>query len=551
MYLDKFEKFGIKQFLNDIFKGASPNAYIVHSQATQPKEFLATCSQLDKLFEEEININEQQNNEGFIGFQTGKGQKIHIDSKKVEKALNFFDEKDLKIDDEVVFFEKDKTNENTNTETFLGFKTANGGKIAIDDKCLKKAESIFDFENDKENIIMNKPKDLPEFSEIKKPLLKNKEKKKERILLPSIKNTSLENEKTNTFNFEGFNGFQTAKGNQIIIDNSKIKEAEKIFLDSDDKTDKIKNNEKKFFEDKIDKKPINTIESVSKKNDRNNLMIQNTGNNKKMNELTHHNNENKKKNVQNANDSSFIKGKFIKSTEKPLFLDFKNKKFKPSKQKDSPEKYKNISASTTSFINVSKNQKNLVKSTEKFNLINPISKRILSEKSEKLYSGNINHEHFIRKGISTKKGIKRDFSNFKNASFSEKPLELKLNFNHNFTNKANEESKNKKEPNQIFNLQAKYLKTVLDKNTIKVQLKDLSIVPDQNANHSFEINETTAINHTFICECMNFSQNSCEKCLCNGKLILTTDFFQKHLQEKFPKIQISEVYTLFKLFKKK
>jgi len=419
----------------------------------------------EPIFSNNIKNNDRKNeNNGFSGFQTGKGGVLNIKEQNLKKAELLLSEEKEYLKPKIL-----KTNEKKPEfkekvqidQGFQGFKTAKGQIIDIDDKRLEIIEkSLFSEENEE------KPR-------------KNIEK--------ITKN-------------EVFSGFQTAKGNSILVDEKNMKEAEILLEEKSEKTEK---NQKKS--DIFDKKPEKSLHQkvIPKENEKKPDIFE-----KKL-------------------ETPLFPKKNGKITEKIRFLDFKNKKTSPKKQE-----------------NLQKQRKTLAKSSERLKISRPTSKM--------LYTGDRSHKNLSFFDKVSNKPLKSKEKELKKQKRNIEEFETEqeiMSFSRKKTNAFRKEldfNNFQKSPNLIFSLQAKNLINNIISVKKTVKLNDLMVVKIENANRNFEINENQAGSYNFICDCVTFSQSSNEKCLCNGKLIITNEFFFRFLNEKFPKIAMSEVKKISK-----
>ena len=753
MYIEKFEKFGLQQFLEDIFSSQKSSKSIKKSQDHQSDDFVS-FTQVDNLIEE--TMRKSPENPEFQGFLTGKGQKLQIDSSKLENASKLFEKddstliepssfisikainsqnnakihekmseptcissfqtikhdnsKNLKKMSEPTVFSRIKTNFNENPvlknnkdfsdddknfvpainkqninefSSFAGFQTAKGNQIKINDKKLKDAEKMLFLEDEEEFTFFpgkfnaEEPSDFKNFQPNN---VQNHEKKSNFKVFQTFKDNQVLNDndekKPKHIEQPDFKGFQTAKGNIIIIDEIKLKDAEKLltFNDKNEKFSLIQENNKKpskfinspsnlakvkekfSFEGfqtakgnlmTVNMKNIQEAEILLKDNefsskDKNekhiktsenvkNPLILNSpafifdkqkgkttpsfegfqtgnGNIIKINEkkfqeaenllrdndnsLTNEVNPLKKetkmsffegfqtakgntiqineKKVQEAevllkdNELSFStnnekssnfpvnikktqinenKGKNLlskRSPEKHRFLDFKNKKLHRIKEK-SPENNQNINNLLT------QNKRNMTKSSEKLKVTKGTSKKILTEKSTRIFSSfnkTLDFSNKMKKPENSQK--KRSFEKFIDSCEKNDLSLLELQKTTSKSKICSTIPENTiKTPNSVFSFQSKSFLSKSNQKQSLINLKDLQIIPDKEANKAWDIQEIAAVSYNFICDCVSFSQNSCDKCICNGKFIITNEFFHRFLQEKFQKVQIKEVFLYF------
>lgn len=618
MYLEKFEKFGIKQFLFDIFSSQTSIINQVLSQVPQSQaDDYISFTQIDNLIEESLQFDPPPTTD-FLGFQTGKGKKIEIDNKEIEKALKLFDDKeDIKIDK--IFFEPNKNNNNNNNlqksirnsnilygstqnnkvnsfglkeiketdekildhekncsiskeissstfsifpilkeaketgylETsnekqldnmnFPGFQTARGNIMKIDEKKLKNAERLFnEEEKPKLGFIHTEFEAFSGFQTAKGASIEiNAKKLNEAEEFFKEKENPLQMkkiERKSSFNptkLEAFSGFQTAKGTSIEINERKLNEAENLFKEKEN-----------HFQGKENyrKKPEKNLLFPKKKTPET-LLLHNNKKEKPENSIIYNNKQvnpenlllsNNKKNFETRN---FEKLSIKKTPSKTLFLDFKNKKKKIENQKEMENNQFLLNKADSGISH----SKIFTKSSEKLKISKPTSKRIVSEQSQKFsFFNNKKPEIYIKK---------RSFEDFieENKMIVSPQICQKPSTKQKKSDKINEILT--KSPNLIFNLETKGILSLMNKSKTPIKLTSLSIIPVLNANKEFEINETSAGNFNFICECMNLSQINTEKCLCKGKFLINFDWFHKFLEEKFEKMNITQVkYIIFVIF---
>ena len=509
MYIDQLEKFGLKLFLSDIFS-SQHNVSPPRVLSLNNEDF--SFSQIDDLIEKSLQKPEELS---FMGFQTGKGQKLKIDPTHMEKAFKLLEETDpFQNQNEFADFQK-QTLEKTqpflneihqNSLNFPNFHTAKGNLIIIDEKQVKEAEKRFFSEKEENSFGVCEEPFMKGFQTGKGNLIKIDEKK----LKAAEKLYFTEKEESSFVVCEDsfVNGFQTAKGNLIKIDENKVKSAEILLFSQ--KNQKKKNSETTSFANfqtakgnliKIDEKNLKEAEK---------MMI-----NDKTEEIPFKIQEKKPK-KQMLLLPNKINGSYV--------LDFTNKKSK--KKLLYHENNQDLSNKAQ------QQKKKLAKSTEKMKIFKPTSKRIYSMRK------SLKFTKFMENAITCQKRTFEDFTNEQNPSEIEKTIKN--------TKKSSLEKnsieKEVKSPNSVFSLTAKTVISCFTPTKKLILLKELTIVNGKNTNSAFEINETAAGNHNFICDCVTYSQTSNEKCLCNGKLIINSESFRKFLQEKFPKITISEVF---------
>ena len=579
---------------------------------TEKNEFFEDFKKLDVFFHD---VKEKEKELEFVGFQTAKGGILDINQKNLKKAEKLFAEAK---EPEITKIQPQNNQDNglkkkteTNFNDFKGFQTAKGGVLNIREQNLKKAEKLLFDENEenkfneinenikileknqkpaklidkKLNIPMqfdqNKPmKNSPNFhvnltekieifSENKENFNKNKEKNQK---LHEIKETCQNNqeefqgfktakgqtlqvdekkllaaelmlsaEKNDGSNLEeitkknekklnlkdpnndntGFFGFQTAKGGSITLDQSKLKLAEKLF------EDKVENDKKKI--EKKQEKLLHPRPGVEeeKRTEKNEKILHPKSNNTKNQKNSDIFLENKGKSILNNDENSKENlNKIIEKTpnvsgkcQKYRFLDFRNKN-------SSPRLLEN-------------GERMIVKSSEKLRIPKPTSKKLYTV-GRIVSSAFFSEKPFLKKpaGSPNKKRTIEAFENDEEViCLSTKRSDILIK-NHEINLFGKDLQKS---PNLIFSLQAKNMLKILNSVKKAVKLSDLSIVQPQNANKNFEMSEFQALNYNFICDCVTFSQNCSEKCMCGGKLIIPSEFFSRLLAEKFPKIKASEV----------
>lgn len=81
----------------------------------------------------------------------------------------------------------------------------------------------------------------------------------------------------------------------------------------------------------------------------------------------------------------------------------------------------------------------------------------------------------------------------------------------------------------------------------KILLKDLKLIKNDESDRYLEdTGADTAFRFCFICDCASFSQGMHQNCICNGKIVINHEYFFAKIAEKFSDFTISQVKNLFK-----
>ncbi|XP_078684329.1 uncharacterized protein LOC144917871 [Branchiostoma floridae x Branchiostoma belcheri] len=135
----------------------------------------------------------------FRGFQTAKGQKIEVSKKSLQFAKNLWKESESGFDDPAEVAKKSPEGSEKTTVTYRGFQTAGGQKIHVSEEALQKAKALFS-----DDALLPGNNSLE-----KSPLIDQKQ--------PN--------------NGAEFKGFQTAKGRKIEVSEEALQKARAILSD--------------------------------------------------------------------------------------------------------------------------------------------------------------------------------------------------------------------------------------------------------------------------------------------------------------------------------